>query len=183
MSGGDRDSKDFVLESSLQYFFYSQLQEFNEKSQEPLPNEAIYYSSMVMDRFGESENYFEVSEGKVKDKVLGVKLLQTSHMPREEKKRVLKDIGDMALLICGFFSDSLNKKILDTKYYQELGQRAYSHLNAEVPSAYDVPEFFHLLSLRFDQLATVMSLVSEKTIGQAADFESPYLIITKKIAG
>lgn len=183
MSGVDRDNKDFVLESSLQYYFYSQLQEFNEKSQEPLPNEAIYYSSMVMDRFGESGNYFEISEGKVKDKVLGIKLLQSSNMPREEKKRTLKDIGDTALVICGFFSDSLNKKILDTKYYQDLGQMAYRHLNAEVPSAYDVQSFFQLLSMRFDQLATVMSLVSEKTLGQGPDFDSAYLIISKKIAG
>lgn len=183
MSGGDRNSKDFVLESSLQYYFYSQLQEFNEKSQEPLPNEAIYYSSLVMDKYGESVNYFEITEGKVKEKVLGIKLLETSHMTREEKKRTLRDIGDTALLICGFFSDSLNKKILDTKYYQELGQRAYRRLNAEVPSAYDVPSFFNLLSMRFDHLATVMNLVSEKTLGQGQDYDSPYLIVSKKIAG
>lgn len=182
MSSRDCNSKDFVLESSLQYYFYSQLQEFNEKSQEPLPNEAIYYSSLVMDKYGESVNYFECSEGKVKEKVLGIKLLETSHMAPEEKKRALRDIGDTALLICGFFSESLNKKIIDTKYYQEVGQRAYRCLNAQVPTAYDVPSFFNLLSLRFDHLATVMNLVSEKTLGQGHEFDSPYLIVSKKIA-
>ena len=109
MSGDHQHTKDFVLESSLQSYFYTQLQEFNKKSTEPLPNETIYYSSLVMDKFGDSGNYFETIEGKVREKVLGMKFLETSHMTREEKKRTLKDIGDTALLICGFFSESLNK--------------------------------------------------------------------------
>lgn len=183
MSGSHQPTKDFVLESSLQSYFYTQLQEFNKKSMEPLPNETIYYSSLVMDKFGASGNYFEVIEGKVREKVLGIKFLEASNMTREERKRTLKDVGDTALLICGFFSESLNKKILDTKYYQDLGQRAYSHLNAEVPSAYDVPSFFNLLSVRFDQLATVMNLVSEKTLGQGFDGDSAYLIVSKKLVG
>lgn len=183
MSRSHQHTKDFVLESSLQSYFYDQLQSFNKRSTEPLPNETIYYSSLVMDKFGDSGNYFEVIEGKVRDKILGIKLLEASHMPREEKKRTLKDIGDTALLICGFFSESLNKKILDTKYYQDLGQRAYSHLDTEVPSAYDVPSFFNLLSVRFDQLATVMNLVSEKTLGQGFDGDAAYLIVSKKLVG
>lgn len=148
----------------------------------PLPNETIYYSSMVMDKYGDSGNYFEVVEGKVREKVLGLKLLETSNMNGEERKRTLKDIGDTALLICGFFADSLNKKIIDTRYYQELGQTAYSRLNNVVPTAYDIPSFFSLLSHRFDQLTTVMALVSEKTLSKA-DYDSAYLIISKKIAG
>lgn len=183
MSGGDQPTKSFVIENSLQSYFYTQLQEFNEKSLEPLPNETIYYSSLVMDKFGDAGKYFETIEGKVRDKVLGIKLLEASQMTREKKKRTLKDIGDTALLICGFFSDSLNKKIIDTKYYQELGQTAYRHLNSEVPSAYDIPSFFKILSFRFDQVTTVMSLVSEKTLNQGIDSDSAYLIVSKKIAG
>ncbi len=183
VSGSDQPTKDFVFEHSLQAYFYTQLQEFNEKSLEPLPNETIYYSSLVMDKFGDAGKYFETIEGRVRDKVLGIKLLESSGMTRQEKKRTLKDIGDTALLICGFFSDSLNKKILDTRYYQELGQTAYRHLNSEVPSAYDVPSFFNQLSSRFDQLTTVMSLVSEKTLSQGLDSDSAYLIVAKKFAG
>ena len=177
-----KNNKSFTLESSLQSYFYTQLQEINEKSQEPLPNETIYYSSLVMDSFGDAEKYFEKEEGKVRDKILGIKLLKTSHMTKEERKRSLKDIGDTALLICGFFSDSLNKKILDTKYYQELGQTAYRRLNSEVPQAYDIPSFFDIISMRFDQLTTVMNLVSAQTLGRDDLLDSAYLITNKKLA-
>lgn len=182
MSSGDQLSKSFTLESSLQTYFYKQLQEINEKSEAPLPTETIYYSSLVMDKFGEADKYFEKEEGKVRDKILGIKLLKTSQMAREERKRTLKDIGDTALLICGFFSESLNKKILDTSYYQELGQTAYRRLNSEVPQAYDIPSFFNLISCRFDELTTVMNLVSAKTIGRDDFADSAYLITAKKIA-
>lgn len=183
MSNSEHDSKDFVLESSLQSYFYTQLQEFNEKSVEPLPNEAIYYSSLVMDRFGDSGNYFEIIEGKVRDKILGIKLLESSNMNKEERKRTLKDIGDTALIICGFFSDSLNKKIIDTNYYQELGQTAYRRLNTVIPTAYDVPSFFDQISMRFSRLTTVMSLVSAKTLNNSFDSNDAYLIVTKKLVG
>lgn len=182
MAKSDKLSHSFTLESSLQSYFFGQLQDINEKSQEPLPTETIYYGSLVMDKFGDASKYFEKEEGKVRDKILGIKLLQTSQMSREERKRTLKDVGDTALLICGFFSDSLNKKILDTKYYQELGQTAYRRLNHEVPQAYDVPSFFELISVRFDQLTTVMNLVSAQTLGNDSFLDSAYLITNKKIA-
>lgn len=184
MTKGDQQVSKVFLETSLQSFFYTELQDFNEKSLDPLPNETIYYSSLVMDKFGEAGKYFETQDGKVRDKILGTKLLKASTLPsKEERKRELKDIGDTALLICGFFSDSLNKKIIDTKYYQELGQVAYRQLNSVVPAAYDIPSFFDVISSRFDQIASVMSLVSEKTFAHNLEVESAYLIVGKKLVG
>ena len=46
-------------------------------------------------------NYFENVEGKVREKVLGVKLLECQELPNESKKRTLQDIGDTALFLCG----------------------------------------------------------------------------------
>ncbi len=171
------------LESSLQSFFYSQLMEFNKKATCPLSNEAIYYSSLVMDKFGSSGELFETSEGKVREKVLGVKLLESSNLSTKERTRQLKDIGDTALIVCGFFSDSLKKKIIDTKYYQEVGQIAYRQLNSVVPIAYDIPSFFDGVSSNFDKITTVMNLVSEKTFNRDWDSESVYLFVSKKLIG
>lgn len=183
MTKSIRDESSVSLESSLQSFFYSQLMEFNKKSSYPLPNEAIYYSSLVMDKFGSSGELFETSEGKVREKVLGVKLLESSNLSAKERTRQLKDIGDTALIVCGFFSDSLKKKIVDTKYYQEVGQIAYRQLNSVVPTAYDVPSFFDGLSFNFDKITNVMSLVSEKTFNRDWDSESVYLFVSKKLVG
>ena len=99
----DPDSA-LILESSLQSFFYTELQEINEKLVGPLPRETIFYSSLVMDKFGDAQKYFEVVEGKVRNKTLGVMLLEAAKISGEAKQSKLTDIGDTALLICGYFS-------------------------------------------------------------------------------
>ena len=168
-----------ILESSLQSFFFDQLLELNKKSQAPLPNETIYYSSLVMDRFGDAGQYFEVIDGKVREKILGVKLLESSHQNKTEQRRSLKDIGDTALFVCGFFSDSLNNKIVDTKYYQEVGQIAYRRLNIHVPDAYQMDSFYRVLSKSFEKLSLMMSLVSEQTFKNSQE-NNPYLLMIAK---
>ncbi len=164
-----QDSK-LVLENSLQVFFYDILQEFNKKSQNPLPNEIIYYSSLVMDQFGFSHRYFEAVDGKVREKILGVKLLESAQLPKAKQKAAIQDIGETALLLCGYFPDSFNKKIVDTKYYHDIGALAYKRLNTFTPKAYDVPNFFEKMSRQFSHVTTLMSLVSEKQESDPMNF-------------
>ena len=169
-----------VLESSLQVFFYDHLQEFNKKSVSPLRNETIYYSSLVMDHFGESSKFFERVDGKAREKILGVKFLEEAHLPTNKKKVAIKDIAETSLLVCGFFSDSLNKKIIDVKYYQDLGIMAYSSLNSLVPNAYDVPGFYKNMAKSFSTVTLLMSLVAKK---HTADVDQPWLITNLKKVG
>jgi hypothetical protein len=171
-----------VLESSLQSYFYTELEEVNNKMAGKLPNETIFYSSLVMDKFGDSEKYYEIVEGKPKEKTLGVMLLESSQLSGIKKKNKLKDIGDTALLICGFFSESMNRKIINLDYYKDVGQSAYYQLNTIIPSFYDVPLFYQSLSTNFLQVTNVMGLVAEKTIGRNESIESSYLISNKKIS-
>ena len=99
-----------VIETSLQPFFYDQLQAINRKMIYPLPNETIYYLSLVMDKLGDSSKYFEIVDGKVREKILGLKLLEAGQLPKEKKKVVVRDVAETSLILCGYFSDSMNRK-------------------------------------------------------------------------
>lgn len=170
-----------ILEASLQTFFFDQLESVNQKSQIQLPKETIYYSSLVMDKFGHSNQYFEVVDGRVREKVLGVKLLEAGHLSAVEQKRELKDIGDTALILCGFFSESINdKKLLDIKYYREVGQVAYQRLDSLVPSFYDVEYFYKGLSSQFDLLTNLMQIV-QRTHLKSYDQDAVHLIVNKNL--
>lgn len=174
------NSTDLVLEHSLQGYFFDQLMAVNKTSTCPLPNETIYYSSLVMDRLAESKHYFEINEGRWREKVLGVKLLETNQMSVTGRKRALQDIGDMALMICGYFSESLNKKIVDVGYYQELGQIAYRRLDKFIPDAYEMPSFFKILSGCFQNLTMIMNLVSQRDMAKStANTEEAYLFVSE----
>ena len=166
-----------VTDTSLQGYFLDQLTEVNQKSTVKLPQEALIYSSMVMDRFGESGQYFEVIEGKPQEKVLGTKLLSIDNMNKEAKKRALRDIGDTSLCLCGFFSDSLNRKIVDSRYYRELGVIAYQRLNSIVPDYYDIPSFFKIISESLNSIIMMMNLVAQRHFSSELELQ-PAMIVS-----
>jgi hypothetical protein len=153
------------------------LQEFNKKSLNPLPNETIFYSSMVMDSYGDSAKFFEQVDGKAREKILGIKLLEASQLPKEKQKAVFRDVAETSLLICGYFSDSLNKKITDVKYYHDLGRIAYSRLNNITPEAYDVPSFYKVMANSFSGITLLMNLVANK---YSSDRDMPWLILSER---
>ena len=168
---------EIVLESSLQVFFYDHLQEFNKKSLIPLPNETIFYSSLVMDSYGDSDKFFEQVDGKSREKILGIKLLEASQLPREKQKVALRDVAETSLLVCGYFADSLNKKIIDIKYYEDLGKIAYTRLNNITPEAYAMPSFYKIMANSFSGITLLMNLISKK---YSSDRDMPWLILTER---
>ncbi len=45
------------------------------------------------------------------------------------RRDALRSVGDVSLFVAGFFSDSLNRKLVDVDYYVKLGGRAYESLS------------------------------------------------------
>jgi hypothetical protein len=158
-----------VLESSLQVFFFNELQHVNAKCETPLRNEIIFYSSNVMDDLSDTDKYFELVNGHLQQKLLGPKLLESDKMGKSKQKHELKNIGDTALLLCGLFPESLESKIVDVRYYQDLGKMAYQKLNYLVPTLLDIESFYSVLAKSFDNLTSVMSVVASKFKQKADD--------------
>lgn len=164
-----------ILSANLKGFFFEGLSEINKKSLCPVPESIIYYSSDVLDKFALSQDFFETSEGKVREKILGMKLLEATQFNRDEQKKIYKEVGDMSLLVCGYFSESVNKKIVDTHYYAQLGKMAYSHLNNVSPTFLDIPSFYGMVSTCFESMTTLMTILASKSRGEESN------LIFKKI--
>jgi hypothetical protein len=155
--------KKIILESNLKGYFFDGLNCLNKKSLCPVPESVIFYSSDVLDKFALSQDFFEVSEGKVREKILGMKLLEASQLNREEQRKVYKEVGDMALLVCGYFAESTHKKLVDSHYYAQLGKMAYGHLNSFKPTFLDIPCFYGMIATCFESLTTLMSLMASQS--------------------
>lgn len=151
-----------ILTASLKGFFFDNLTELNQKSLCPIPESVIYYSSDVLNKFSLSQTFFDTTDGKVREKILGTKLLEATQASREEQKKIYKEVGDMSLMLCGYFSESTNKKIVDAHYYSQLGKMAYSHLNNVSPTFLDIPSFYGMVSTCFESLTTLMILLANK---------------------
>ena len=77
------------------------------------------------------------------------------------QRTTLKEIGDVALFVSGFFSDSLNRKLVDVDYYVSIGGRAYSALS-RVESDMFSPVYAEL-GEKFVGFVDVLTEVSERT--------------------
>jgi hypothetical protein len=154
--------KKLILDSNLRAYFFNGLVELNKKSLCPIPESILFYSSDVLDKFSLSNNYFDFKDGKAKEKVLGMKLLEASQLNREEQKKIYLEVGETSLVLCGYFSQSINKKIIDIQYYTQLGKMAYGHLNHLIPKFLDIPSFYGMVSTSFDSTITLISLLAIK---------------------
>lgn len=154
------NSKDILEITNLQTYFFNNLSELNKKSLCPIPQEIIYYSSNVLETYGLSSNFYEYENGKVQSKILGIKLLEAQLKDIHEQKRIYKDVGDSALMVCGYFSKSINNKILDIEYYSKIGQMAYLRLNNLSPELLNIPRFYKVLATSFVHLTNLISLMS-----------------------
>ena len=71
-------------------------------------------------------------------------------------------MGDFALFISGFFSDSLNRKLVDVDYYAAMGGGAYAHAS-RLAAGYGAGEVFEELSREFVGFMDVIAEVGERS--------------------
>jgi hypothetical protein len=168
-----------ITESSLKAFFFNELMSLNQTLSNPVSQELIYYGSNVMSELSKSENFFDLSEGKIKNKSLGEKLLASEMLQESAKVRALKDIGDTSLIVCSVFEDSFNPKIIDRTYYIDLGKIAYGRLNNLIPVALDIEGFYMCLSKQVDKLIQIMKVAGQCFL---SNDESKFILNMKKFS-
>jgi hypothetical protein len=94
---------------------------------------------------------------------LAVLYIRAVHASRTDRARLLRTMGDTALFVSGFFSDSLNRKLVDLDYYRTMGGHAYARLSALDDPVGLGSEVFSELAGRFTEFADVLSEVSEQS--------------------
>jgi hypothetical protein len=92
---------------------------------------------------------------------LAVRLARALDSGGVQQRASLKEIGDVALFVSGFFSDSLNRTLIDVDYYISIGGCAYNALS-RVESDTFSPVFAEL-GEKFVGFVDVLTEVSERT--------------------
>jgi hypothetical protein len=78
-----------------------------------------------------------------------------------EQRERLRNLGDFSLFTSGFFSDSLQRRVVDVDYYVSMGEYAYSSLSRREQDAFG--DVFSELARKFVGFVDVLSDVSEHT--------------------
>jgi hypothetical protein len=122
----------------------------------PQPLTSYYVVSLLSD----FTHLGKASAGASVGEPLGVKLLRALDSGGTIQRLGLKQVGDAALFISGFFSDSLRGSLVDVDYYVSLGGYAYRSLGTSDDT---LSPIFSELSDKFMAFVDVLSEVSART--------------------
>ena len=117
-----------VDETDLTNFFRERVQETFNKQGVASSELMEFYLVNLLKEFQKTEKLFEQMEGKQVTKTLAPLVAKAVEGDVNTQIRCLKELGDTALYIAGFFADSLARKPLDIDYYVGMGGTAYSSL-------------------------------------------------------
>ena len=104
---------------------------------------------------------FVHSELAADDEPLGTRLTRALQSAGVAQRDALRRVGDQSLFISGFFSDSLNRSLVDVDYYIQLGECAYRSLARHRDRR--LGDVFDELSDKFTTFVDVLGEVSERT--------------------
>ena len=93
---------------------------------------------------------------------LAIVLQQSVFENNSEQRKMLRFVGDYSLYVAGFFSESLNKKIIDIDYYINIGSVAFSNLSV-ISITEQKQELFSEMYNKFNKLVEVLTEVSFET--------------------
>lgn len=94
------------------------------------------------------------------DEPLGMRLARALQADGATKREGLRSVGDAALFLVGFFSDSLNRRVTDVDYYISLGGSAYARLAGCEEDAF--ADVFGEIADKFVPLADVLADISDR---------------------
>ena len=95
------------------------------------------------------------------DQPLGTRLARALQTAGIAQRDGLRRVGDQSLFISGFFSDSLNRSLVDVDYYIQLGEHAYGSLARQADGTFG--DVFDELAAKFPAFVDVLGEVSERT--------------------
>ena len=154
-----------VKQESLHNYFHDCLHSSLRKHHVQATDYTIIYLANLLNNFSRSENFVDTDEGRSPYKPLALHYSDALNSDSEHKRNLaLRRLGDIALFICGLFSDSLKTKAVDVDYYVAMGGSAYSHLSESssvVANNTSLNEVFYELSQKFVDCADVLSELNE----------------------
>lgn len=88
-----------------------------------------------------------------------------------ERVQLLKHLGDVALYMSGFFTDFIERSLVDVDYYISMGGTAYSDLSGIVGGKRrggTFADMYYQLAANFTELVDILNEISDKSKQQGA---------------
>jgi len=169
---GDRSNTDRVVPvHNLRDYFRTSIDDVIEKQGVELDPHAAHYVVNLMTLYARSEEFYEDDGETYGLRPLALLMADAADAPSiEVRSQFLQRIGDVALFISGFFSDSLASKAVDVDYYIYMGENAYGSLSEEIRGTFRGNAFadvYRELATKFQVLIDVLNEVRDSAAGSS----------------
>jgi hypothetical protein len=137
--------------SSVEAFFREVLLESMGRQGVSTTEGAEYYIVGLLGNF---------TKARITDEPLSMKLVGSQDDPAK-RVQALKEVGDTSLYVTGFFSDSLQRRLVRADYYKTIGAAAYRELAHRLAGS-SVTEVYEELAEKFPDFVDVLSEVRQQ---------------------
>ncbi|MEM6730863.1 MAG: hypothetical protein AAF658_04870 [Myxococcota bacterium] len=154
-------SKTVILSSSLKEFFKDEVNGAAESLGLSLDDLVEYYVVNLLCDFSRSD--LSPTPGEEPLAFIYKRALEATPLERISH---LKELGDLALYVAGFFTEFIERSLVDVDYYISMGGSAYANVSdllSSQPSGDGFAEVYGDLSSRFPQLVDVLNEVSDRS--------------------
>ena len=158
------------INADLQSFFFDECSAVASKQGLKVSDQLTGYIASMLHRFVSSPSFFEVvtdpHNNKTKNAIppVGQKLLEAQNKGTFEQLVEMQKVGDIALFTSGFFSENLDRRMLDLDFYSAIGGQAYQRAGQirETISKERILNVYFELSGNFEALSEVLSELSDR---------------------
>jgi len=135
---------------------------------------AAHYVVNLLTLFSRSEDLYEDHGDSYGIRPLALMMADAADAPTvADRNCSLQRIGDVALFVAGFFSDSLAHKLVDLDYYINMGGNAYGSLSEEIRGTFRgraLAGVYKELARKFQVVVDVLNEVRDGA-GQSSDID------------
>jgi hypothetical protein len=161
MSQQSKGAPALIVESPRAYFIDRVEGALERLKFAPLPLSRHYLVDLLQ-HFMFSSNLFPTDEetGRARRETLAEMYFKAQSATPPQRFDLLKKLGDSSLYICGFFGDSLTRKIVDIDYYVDMGGVAYAALSTSASNE-NLAQVYGEYALRFPEFVDVLTYISQ----------------------
>lgn len=146
-----------------EYFHELVLSALSRQNLKPLPETEFYLVNLLNHFIVTDHLYARDASGNIIEEPLALQFMEALELQHaQERRAVLRFIGDVALYVSGFFQDSLTRKRVDVDYYISMGKQAYGNV-IDLEEERARRAVYAELSERFSKFVDVLAEIGEKT--------------------
>lgn len=148
------------LTFDLRGFFSEKLNQAAENQHQCLSPHLFSYLTELLVTYQDSERLF--TQAGVKLPVLSDMLHEAMESEPARRGVILKQLGDISLMVSGYFPEAIKNRLVDLTYYYQMGELAYGHLG----SIRDDANHFRELAERFVKVSMLLNEIAESTFAR-----------------